>query len=301
MGKKGTHDWSKTKLPVGSIRIRRIEGGGQARKIKVHDGRPRHTQWILYARWWWLQNRGPVPDGKCVLHRDGDTLNDDPANFALGGTADRAAIFHHRIGAEASARVMAKAHAGAARHNVERARARRLMSILQPTLWYAVDHQARVISGPFGKKRHYAYRAMGVPVPACLDNPRSWLASQLGWPGMWPGMALTLAVLAEVGEPLASPELLRRAIELSSQLGQPWNADVSDNRAIHQPLYQLRKTGLIVSRRHGAQPSTHAITRAALDQRGPVYLVAVLRGADCEPFEVDGYTVVCPNLKRGAS
>ena len=36
-----------------------------------------------YARWWWLQNRGPIPPGWEVHHKDGDQSNDDPDNYVL--------------------------------------------------------------------------------------------------------------------------------------------------------------------------------------------------------------------------
>jgi hypothetical protein len=54
--------------PIGTIRIRG-HNGNQVRFIKVRDFGPIGRRWIQFARWWWEQNRGPVPAGKRVVER----------------------------------------------------------------------------------------------------------------------------------------------------------------------------------------------------------------------------------------
>ena len=57
---------------------------GQGRRfIKVRDdGRPQ-DRWVPLAVFLWQRRHGPVPKGCCVVHLDGDTLNDDQANLGL--------------------------------------------------------------------------------------------------------------------------------------------------------------------------------------------------------------------------
>jgi hypothetical protein len=52
--------------------------------VKVRNDGPRGRRWITLARAWWLENRGPIPPGM----RDGDPLNDDPANYMLATAGD---------------------------------------------------------------------------------------------------------------------------------------------------------------------------------------------------------------------
>jgi len=87
MGQRGRQLWSKEKLPVGTVRIRKHSKRVRARMIKIRDDGPKGRRWITWARWWWLNNRGPIPPGMRVTHRDGDSLNDDPDNLVLCSAA----------------------------------------------------------------------------------------------------------------------------------------------------------------------------------------------------------------------
>ncbi len=66
----------------GTLSIRKNMGKRQ-RMIKVRDDGPPQHRWIPLARFWWEHHRGPIPRGCFVVHRDGNTLNDNPANLML--------------------------------------------------------------------------------------------------------------------------------------------------------------------------------------------------------------------------
>ena len=71
--------WARDAAPIGAVDTR-VRG---VRMIKVRMDGPKSSRWINLARWRWEQLYGPVPPGKRVVHLDGDSLNDDPANYAL--------------------------------------------------------------------------------------------------------------------------------------------------------------------------------------------------------------------------
>lgn len=151
-------DWSRDPLPVGTIRMRRKNGGVRVIKIRM-DG-PRSRRWIQYARWWWEKNRGPVPAGKWVCHVDGNSLNDDPSNYALLTPGDVVFMAHDRD-PKMSARNYAKASAATAYMNRQRALCRRMRGELNPRSWYAVDARKRLIYNLPKKKRWQVYAAFG--------------------------------------------------------------------------------------------------------------------------------------------
>jgi hypothetical protein len=70
-------------VPVGTIVTRQPVGGKPQRWIKVSDRGPRPRRWMTYARRVWEDSFGPVQAGYCVRHRNGDTLDDAPANLVL--------------------------------------------------------------------------------------------------------------------------------------------------------------------------------------------------------------------------
>jgi hypothetical protein len=78
MRKGGHRTWSDAPLPLGSVRVH-----GGKRRIKVNVDGPASQQWKDFARFWWEQYRGPVPDGLRVVCLDGNPLNDAPGNLAL--------------------------------------------------------------------------------------------------------------------------------------------------------------------------------------------------------------------------
>ncbi len=61
--------------------------GPKRRYIKVKDDGKPQDLWIPLARYRWEKERGPIPRGMCVVHIDGNTLNDQLSNLSL---ADRA-------------------------------------------------------------------------------------------------------------------------------------------------------------------------------------------------------------------
>ena len=69
----------RPRATIGTVRIF-CRRGTHFRAIKVLDaqGRP---YWRPYAVHLWESHHGPVPPGRRVLHEDGDTLHDDPANL----------------------------------------------------------------------------------------------------------------------------------------------------------------------------------------------------------------------------
>lgn len=92
--------------PVGTIAIRhdslfrrqrhrkrrRMDGslrmGKPRRWIKIKDvGRPQ-DRWIPYARWLWEKEHGPVPEGRFVVHIDGDQMRDKPSNLMLANCGE---------------------------------------------------------------------------------------------------------------------------------------------------------------------------------------------------------------------
>jgi len=66
--------------PVGSLTIRKAKGN-QYSYIKIRDDGPLQKRCIPLATYRWQQANGPVPKGMFVVHKDGDTLNDDPSNL----------------------------------------------------------------------------------------------------------------------------------------------------------------------------------------------------------------------------
>lgn len=91
----------KRSQPVGTITIRRRKQGRSVRThwsrfIKVRlDGAPKQ-RWLLFARWWWTKNRGPIPGGQVVYHKDGDEMNDTPENLAVGTFGQKFVAAHAR-------------------------------------------------------------------------------------------------------------------------------------------------------------------------------------------------------------
>lgn len=72
--------------PIRRLQIRKRKTGmpswGKQRKwIKIKDDGRLQDRWIPYARYVWLQNKGPIPPGYFVAHKDGDQLNDEPDNL----------------------------------------------------------------------------------------------------------------------------------------------------------------------------------------------------------------------------
>jgi len=67
----------KPKMKVGAVRNHPYKGRPRL-MIKVSDNPKR---WVLYSRYVWEKERGPVPSGYVVTYADGDPLNCDIANL----------------------------------------------------------------------------------------------------------------------------------------------------------------------------------------------------------------------------
>jgi hypothetical protein len=146
----------KDYMPIGTVVIRADrDASGRIRKtrfIKVNDAFPTGKRWIQYARWWWEENKGPVPKGQIVLRRDGDTLNDDPSNLLLGTPGMKLKLAHER-NPEWSMKQHARAADGAAAHDRLRGRIHRATAYL-PRYWYpVVDSMSVILNVPYRRRR----------------------------------------------------------------------------------------------------------------------------------------------------
>ena len=68
---------------LGSVKIRRDKTRRRRRWIKVREGGPTQHRYVPLARFLWERLHGPLPAGTFVVHANGNTLDDDPANLVL--------------------------------------------------------------------------------------------------------------------------------------------------------------------------------------------------------------------------
>lgn len=68
--------------PIGTVTTRNFRGR-TTRFVKTSHHGHWTQRWKMFARHWWEQNVGPVPDGHQVYHRNGDSLDDSPDNLVL--------------------------------------------------------------------------------------------------------------------------------------------------------------------------------------------------------------------------
>lgn len=155
----------KDPMPVGTVVIRSdTSPTGRricTRYVKVKDDGPPGRRWINYARWWWLTNKGPIPAGKLVLHKDGDVLNDDPSNFVLGGPAEKLLIAHSDK--KWSREQHARAASACAESNRRRGRAFRAKRFVKHTWYPVVDEMGVILNLPF-RKRKRVLASFGIDV-----------------------------------------------------------------------------------------------------------------------------------------
>lgn len=155
----------RVKQPIGTIRVRRTFTNGrdvEERWIKVSDTGPSQKQWKMYARWWWEENRGPVPPGKGVIHKNGNSMDDRPENLMVGGPGDRIRLAHLN-NPEMSKRNMRTVHEGCAAWNRKQARLFRFQNIVK-NCWYPVVEGRRVILNVPFRKRLGLLRSFGADV-----------------------------------------------------------------------------------------------------------------------------------------
>lgn len=74
--------------PIGAIQYKKYRYGRRRKKfhlvrfIKVSDI-PNSYNWMVYARWLWIQRYGHIPKGKFIVHLDDNRANDEFDNLAL--------------------------------------------------------------------------------------------------------------------------------------------------------------------------------------------------------------------------
>jgi hypothetical protein len=164
---KKPRKWCRDPQPLYAVRIRTRRGGLKVRMIKVRMDGPKSRRWMNYARWWWIQNKGPIPHGKRVAHVDGNSLNDDPSNYALCTPGDVAYLCHERD-PRMSARNHEKMRRATAAFNRTRAHVRRQTEWI-PTKWYAVNVSWRLVLNVPRRMRWQVYRDVGLSV-----DSRNW-------------------------------------------------------------------------------------------------------------------------------
>jgi hypothetical protein len=276
--------------PIGTIVVRRHHDN-LTRFVKVSMTGTVNERWMEYARWWWVRNRGPVPDGKRIGHLDGDTLNDDPANLAPLDPGDVAFLWHERD-PKGSARNYAKCRKATAAFNRDRGLVNRGRNVL-PTHWYPVDFDGRRIHLAPRRMRWQVYRDAGLDATA--DNWRSLLPASLGFPGVRLMPACILAVLAD-GRERRRMEIIAAVAELRRPRGWDRRLTVGHFSSCCSEL-GVR----VLVRRRGRHRSLYRINPGTASLRGPVCPVVPVRGCELgdERFagfeRVVGDSFVSPN------
>lgn len=141
----------KVTLPLLTIVIRK-HGNYEARFIKIRMDGESGRRWRPFARWWWEKNRGPVPPGQLVLHKDCDELNDDPKNLVLG-TPGMKLKFAHEQNPEWSREQHRRAAAGCAEFNRKNGRINRAQNFLKYSWYPVVDDLGVIFNIPFLKQK----------------------------------------------------------------------------------------------------------------------------------------------------
>lgn len=150
--------WSDEPLPLGSVRIH-----GGKRRIKVNVDGPKSQQWKDYARFWWENFKGPVPEGKRVVCLDGNPLNDAPDNLALM-TGGEWILHLRKIRPNVAAKNRLAASAGTARFNREIAAVRRARGEWPAKYFFPVNLETRTIFNAPHRMRWACLAAAGVPI-----------------------------------------------------------------------------------------------------------------------------------------
>jgi hypothetical protein len=107
--------------PVGTVTVYHYKGH-PVKFVKVADSGRRCQQWIPQARWVWQQAYGPLPAGRFVVHRDGDTLNDELSNLVAVDRAGHLALQMARDPAMLARRKARSAAANRGRHRIPAAK-----------------------------------------------------------------------------------------------------------------------------------------------------------------------------------
>jgi hypothetical protein len=262
-------------FPIGTIRVRSCNNTMPARDIKYRDV-PGATgrNWMRYARWWWINNRGPIPRGKVVLHLDGDSMNDAPENLALGTSADALYLLHERR-PDLAAKHVESMRRGTREHNQLRGRLARLARWF-PFRWYGVDHTRRTIINVPCRTRNAVWLAAGFTI-STPSNGRGVDAQVLGWPGVDELGACILAALLD--GPLATSAMRDRASEIRRSPGRAVPKCLTTWYSVQSTLGQA---GMIVVERQGRRDGLYRLTGEARRARRPWSDVRPYRGRDLE-------------------
>lgn len=274
MGKRGAQPWSREALQPGTVSIRVRRRGRRIRRvrmIKLPNGR-----WVNYARWWWEEHRGPIPEGMRVAHLDGDGLNDDPDNLVLASPGDVAFLCHERDPAMSEAN-FAKLREATAEHNRLRARINRLDRWM-PTRWYPVCRfEMKILNDPSRRPSH-VYHRFGVRAKSG-NSIGPLIADAVGYPSLNLAAALFMAATIELqcGDEWPLRHAVRdRVIVLRELLGL---APLREG-TFHSVVWQLRRDGFlkITGRSRAAR------TIALLDPESPCPVFAVLGSRLSDPL-----------------
>lgn len=265
---------------VGTIRVYTVNGR-QHRVIKFREATG-GRDWMAYARWWWLANRGPIPAGWIVLHKNGNSMDDRPENLTLGKPSD-AAFLAEQNRPQAAKRWKAKMVAALTEANRYRGRVHRALGYNLRN-WYAVNHTTKTIQNTPCHARHQVFATVGCPIQ-CLPNGRGAEAAALGWPKMEPAAAYVMTILAGVTE-MDARELKARVAAMRRARGQK-SADSRD--ALYRTVFPIRHLGFVSVRRRGGQPGLWSLTDAGRAARGPWTEVVPAKGSECIELERQGY------------
>ncbi len=282
-------------FPLGTIRLRVAgeKGDQQIRMIKVRDRGPASQRWMNYSRWWWLTNKGPIPRGRIVVHKDGNLLNDDPSNFALGTHADVAFIWLSAKPGRLEKNIEAM-RSGTRAHNAMRAKVKRAASWLSDR-WYPVDHSTRTVHNRPTRSRWQVWREMGFDVRCCA-NGYGADAAALGWPGSSQLSACILAVLSAGGDGVLTAAQLRDGVDgMYRQRGEP---RVKSWGGLWQGIAPLLHAGLLVTHRFRSGPDgrVYSITAAGMAARQAWTPIVPMRGSWLLAGACAGYTKLDPAL-----
>lgn len=281
----------RDRLPIGTVRVRKKHGKG-FRLIKVNDDEPASRRWMTFARHWWMRNRGPIPEGMRVVHRNGDPLDDSPENLILATAGDVAYLAREwypgldEVNKLAVQKAMRK-------HNRERAAVRRAFEYL-PNHFYPVDVPGRrVINEPY-RSRARLFRAV-TGHGTRISNGRGLVGHWLGWPGMPQVQAEMLAILAQDDSRSLSVDELLDGIKGLRTL-HAWGREPRRRNLIANGTCHLKNQGLIVVVRGGRRGSRYRISGHALNVGTiPVPFVAALGKTIDDRFP--GFEKVWPDGK----
>lgn len=288
--RRKTAKHSRDPLPLGTVSIRKRRAGPNGRRtlkvpmIKVARN-AQGFRWMAYARHWWEQNRGPVPDGMCVAHKDGNPLNTDPENFILCTPGDVVYLAHERD-PEMSKRNFAKLKTATADCNRERGQVNRALNYLR-TWWYPVDLRRGLVINEPARKRWMTIRNLGIAVPKGNDDAA--IAAGLGWSGQTVSGACVLAALAEAA-PLGLDNLTKAANRFRELIGRR-------KPLFQQSLYQFIKplvTAGLVTTRRTRQGRLYELAESTKPRAERVAIVISVRGADLRKPQWEGLEKVEP-------